>query len=532
MVFLGNLLPLVLWGAVLASFLTLGIWLVRRSGVSTAKDITPMAGLAALLGAALTRMIVMYIVTRNGFDYFCADESCRLAMAWGWKGTPYLYTFDGVWLTGNFCFFGLLMKWIGSPALALQVGVVLGHVLTVIGAYLLAWVLSTRHWIGAVGAWLVAFMFTFIWIGTGPLVEGLMTAFFMIGLALAWRTLQLPMLRPWCQYLLTGGAALSFFIVTTLHYVGWMALAVLIPILFCAAWLRRHELGRTGLVTVSVTAVFSSIFPLLWCYWSWRNHGSPIAFLAKQAEVNLTYHFHTNWGMKSPTPAYFRCFLVQSGMLIPLACVNLTWRGRGLTAQRLLMLFIPLLLSLMTISTLRGGMAAGVFRNSAIMTASMTILAALSLQPLETVFSPGSPIRLLRKLTLGSLCILLFMTWIIVNLLLSNRYEQTFFGHRSHTTMALGAWLQQEVRKPEWLKDFGPNTRIGFFQDLAGIENRDYLAYKAGCPERLVTLTKEQLLKGDFNDLDYVISELPVKAPGWQQLLQITPYTIYIHEKH
>lgn len=532
MIFLGSLLPLVFIGAVLAALTTGGVLALGRREEplnSQGRDISLMAGLAALFAAALARMSIMHVLTRHGFDFLCADESCRMAMAWGWKNSPYAFTYDGVWLTGDFCYYGLLMKLIGNASLALQVGVALGHLLTVAGAYFLAWTLAGRHWIGAVGAWLVAFMFTFLWIGTGPLVEGPMTASFMIGLALAWRTLQAPGGPPARRWLLAAGAGFFFFAVTTLHYAGWMALAVALPLLAWAAWQRRGELGWRILGPGALILAGSALFPLLWCYWSWRRLGSPLAFLANQTAVNQSYHIYTLWGMKSPVGAYLRCFLAQSGMLLPLAAAALAWRERGLGPRRLLLAFIPLLLGLMTLSTVKGGVSAGVFRNSAILTASMAILAALSLQPLEKLFVPGRPRGWLKPL-LGGAAGLLALAWMAFNTAMGDRYEASAFGQQYHTTVALGAWLQQEVRTPESLKGFGPRTRIGFYQKDNCTMMRDYLAYKAGCPERLVALTADQVKKGWLKGLDYIILERPITVPGWHPLLQITPYVVYFRE--
>lgn len=531
MVFLGSLLPLLLIGAAFAACLSWGlIALGRRGTPARGCDISLMAGLAILLAAALARMCLMFVLTRRGFDILCADESCRLAIAWTWKNAPYAFSSDGVWLTGNFCYYGLLMKLLGDTALALQVGVVLGHLLTVAGAYFLAWTLSGRHWIGAVGAWLVAFMFTFLWIGAGPLVEGLMTASFMIGLALAWRTLQTPKTQPLRQWSLAAGAGFFFFAVTTLHYAGWMALSVMLPLLAGAAWQRRGDPARRILGPGALIVAGSALFPLLWCAWSWRVLGSPLAFLANQAALNNAYHIHTLWGMTSPVGAYLRCFLAQAGMLLPLAITALAWRGDGWGARRWLLLFIPLLLGLMTLSAIRGGISAGVFRNSAIPTTSMTILAALSLQPLEGLFAPGRLRWPLRPL-LGGMALLLLLAWMVFNMAMGNRYETTAFGHPFYTSSALGAWLRLEVRKPESLAGLGPQTRIGFYCAENCIEMRDYVAYQAGCPERLVALTPEQMQKGELKEFDYMISERPVTAVGWRPMMQITPYTIYLREK-
>lgn len=503
-----------------------------RPTPQTKVDITGDRAAAIVLGAVIVRLSMLLLMARNGFLIFTMDEAVRGSIASGWSRDPFWFTqWDGIWLSGGFAYFGLLMKLLGGEVLGVQLGALLGSFLTISGAYFLACTLTGRRWIGAAAALLIAPGFPFLWFGHGPLVEGLIGGLFLFSFAFCWRFAASDRDRPRQQWGYAIAAGTALFLATSMHYTAWMAIFLGVPFFVVAVWRRREALGPAGLPAGTFVLFSAAIFPVIWMLGSWHYLGHPLTFLRNQSGT-MAYYMdvlgRSDAGL-SKFIVYFKELWNEAGPLLP-ATIGLgvvaLWARTKLLGGRILGLYLIGLLLLM--SSLAVSTGYGVPSRSLIIVYSLVVvLTAVLFETFSNlVFFPGSKRNVLRLSALLSLCAMA-MGWLGFNGLMANRYELYSGSEAPHDTLVLGLWLQQEMRNSQQMRPLAPTSSIGFYTDENLGEWIALIGYLGSCHSRLVPLSADQWTNFQFDSLAYLISSDDRVPEGFGLLTQIGRWRIH-----
>lgn len=486
----------------------------RRPSPSAApSDCPPVWAAAALMGAFALRLAIVSLVEANGFILTTMDEPARWQLALDWAERPFLFSWDGIWLTGNFAFFGAPVRW-GLPLLmALQIGVLIQHAVTLGGMFYLTWILSGRRWPAAAAALAVAVAFPLLWMGRGPLADPMVggAMLFGAGWVIRWRRLCASGANRALGYACAAGVAA--FVATSMHFTGWMAVAVAAPFVLGAALTAPPEGRRAARFGLLVIGFGSALFPFLWFTGSWGCYGDPFEFLRVQAEANQFYlpdqtllpprwaiypwELACQWWMMAP--------LVLSGGAMALA-------GRLGAPARWLGVYGLALLGLMALSAVMGGYSAGWYRSVIVLNLIGMALAAASLRSLGG-WAAGV---CWRRVSVAMAALVLAGTWCVFNVANANRAEMMTTQGLSHRWVAVGTWLGLEARHPAMLPPFRPDGRAVAYCEPGAQSILPYLNYTAGLP---APIDREEHLWGDPERYDYFFTPETPRVPGWDPTL-------------
>lgn len=129
---------------------------------------------ACILLAICIRFFLVMLLLRTEFVAFEGDEVNRWALAHQWSQSPFFFSgWDGIWLSGNFAFYGTLMWFFESPLVALQVGNCLAQVVGILGLAHAGYVIGGSRICAIVTALLTAVGYPWVLMGVGALSEAL-----------------------------------------------------------------------------------------------------------------------------------------------------------------------------------------------------------------------------------------------------------------------------------------------------------------------------------------------------------------------
>ncbi len=455
------------WMGLLMLLGVVGLWLLalapgRRLAPAAAGELHPGYGLALLMAAVALRLAASIMLLRHGFVFHTFDEPNRLHLSNLWAASPYLFTWDGVWLTGGIAWFGLWIRLLGNSALGALAGIQAAQFLALAAVWWLALTVSRRHWVAAAAALLAAPGYTGLWFGSGVLADNLAVAGFCLALAGCWRFLERdsPGRRHWPDALAAGS---FLFAAASVHYVAWMAIMAGAPFFLGALVRRWRRASRSWRLAAGFILLAAAAFPLLWLIESHRQLGHPLQFLRNEHQMLHDWMSEEMrqagaWGRFWVYPAELVGQL--RWLLAGAAGLGLALLARGPRRGPLLVLagIILSLVLLMSLSAASSGVGRPM-RAVVIPYTLLLVLFALSLRALEPAWRRGGTGRLATAACLA----LLGIGWLGFNGLTANRFDETEGPRLNHDLVALGHWLQQETRMPEWMHPFGPATRIGVY---------------------------------------------------------------------
>lgn len=501
-----------------------------RGGAAATDDLNRTQTLLGLTAAFAIRTTALLLLGRNGQELMTMDEPIRWNIGYSWARHPYFFTqWDGVWLPGQLAISGMLGKWIHPPLISIEVGVLLCQVITLAAMFYLGLVLTGRRWVGMAATLLAAVGYPLLWMGQGPLVETVIGGTFLLALACLARFAQVRAERGgggWCSLVL---AALMIVATNALHYIGWMAVFVGACFLVPLGLGHRRGVGRAFWPAAALISLSAAIVPALWVWYSWRVLGDPLQFVKNthaQIAAGGAYHFGAN-ASSLPFMAmlYPKEIAMQAGVLLPLIVAGLVMGGEGAARRRWLFGFIVALGAVMEVVAIHSGVAQVIFRSLIIVYLLLIVLACMSAVPLLGALrgAAGGGARRLAWVGLA----LLPVGWMGFNGLMANRYEH-WAEDMPHDMIAMGKWLQQETRRPQELRGFGPKTRIGMHSDYYNDQWKDYMAYAGGCPDQLRSIPHRDFVEGRLEGYDFVFaygSDKPV--PGGELFNRYGGWRLY-----
>ena len=324
--------------------------------------------------------------------------------------------------------------------------------------------------------------------------------------------------RAWSMALL---AALLAALVTSFHYIGWMAVITGLALLLPFAFFRRRALGPAALPGSLLIAGASALYPLAWMYCSWRVFGDPLQFLHNSIDMlTISKDGVETAAFASGALVYLRILAPQAGLLVPLILLALV---RHPARRRLLPMpiYLVALFTLMTLVALRGAYNHAPWRSVIVIYLGLVVLAALAADALPPLRTAGR----LRLLPIAGM-VLFLAGWFGSNGLMAHRAEFHLTEVMPHDTLALGHWLRQEARQPQQLL-FSPATRIGVHSaDDLGPVWTVWLGYASGTPDRIKSITDPVLTPAALRGFDYLFSYLETPPADWRTLYTFGRWTV------
>ncbi len=246
----------------------------------------PIALLALMLGSAMA-----YALFRVHTPFLISgDEYMRAHYGYLWSRTLFLAPSDHIWLAGQFYILGAVSRLFQNLMFAVSVTSLLGSLLTVLGAALLAKRVWASSGAGIAAGVLTAGHWIMLWASANPLAE----VFFFPALLFAmerwlaaWQepadTPESLARRDKALFL----AALLTGLGTMFRFEMWYA-GVLLGIVLSIRLLRmivKGESARRAFGCFVACAVIAA-YPVAWMVSSWIYLGSPLAFARDAAAMN------------------------------------------------------------------------------------------------------------------------------------------------------------------------------------------------------------------------------------------------------
>jgi hypothetical protein len=357
-------------------------------------------------------------------------------------------------------------------------------------------------------------------------VENPLTGCYLLGLAAAWRFLQAEE-RP-------GGlgwavqAGLWWFAASSMHYIGWMAIAATVPVGLGVLWKSRGRLGRRDWIGVGLMWGVPALFPLLWMIGSWVRLGHPLQFLHNQAGL-LKYYMDT-LGYEQSTrsrlsiyPQYLRMELGPLLGLVAAGMLGMAWgRAPERRGLRLLGLVWMTLLGIMVASAWRSGYGVP-WRSLVILHALLLVFGVVTLGGLEgyltTRYRMNGP-----KLA----CLLLLAAaaagWVQFNARIARDYETYSGNELPHELYQLGEWLRQELNRPWVLSDFNAGSLLAVHSTKLPEHFLPVVGYVTGQPQHFTY--PRTLAAGDLAGVTYVICD-DAQFKGGREVANLGLWHVY-----
>lgn len=437
-----------------------------------------LAIICALI-AVIVRLVQLSMLSRSGFIGAEMDEPTRWAMAASWTKDPYFFTFwDGVWLTGGVAYTGVFMKLVGDPIRGMQAANLAAQIFTLGAIAAAGWMVGGRARCGAAAAALASVGFPFIFIGTGPLAEGMMggTACFTLFASVGFLK---PGVARGKRFAFEIATAAGLFATASLHYNGWIAILVAAPLLLAGVWACRREFGKLEWLGVALIVLGAAAFPAAWIFESARVLGSPLAFLHNQTRLNAEHMagVKATYGDHDPLWVYPRLFWSEAGALIPLLLLAAApgprpepCAARGLRPARLAALAVILLFLIATSLRAKLSGFCPPFHRYLIIPYALSFPAAGAAfatlpSPRALLLDPAR--RALARRFAASAVVVGFCAfgwgWTGLNFKMARDPQKHLHSITwDHDAISLAAWLQQELRHPQQLTRDESRNLIAF----------------------------------------------------------------------
>jgi hypothetical protein len=274
----------------------------------------------------------------------------------------------------------------------------------------------------------------------------------------------------------------------------------------------------------------AALFPILWAIGSAHHLGHPLQFLRNQARVAEFYmgQLGRENAALSNFIAHPRELARQAGILIPLLAglglVGIT-RMPGARPVVIVATYVAALILIMSLVSIKAGYGAPP-RSLTIVYSMTLVLAALVFQVVERGLFGGARVGRTARLAARASTALFAVGWLGFNGLMAHRYE-TYGDDVRHDTLALGAWLQQEIRRPQFMAELGPETRIGVYSERAAGETIALIGYLASRPGNIRAISPEQAESNDFAEFDCVLYDGDPGVANLNPVIQIGNWRVF-----
>lgn len=448
------------------------------------------AVVASVFIAITVRFFFVLLLLRTEFVAFESDEITRWMISNSWSQTPYFFTsWDGIWLSGNFAYYGFFMWFFQSPLVALQVGNCVAQAVGIAGLAYTGYVIGGSRRAAMASALLASVGYPFMIMGTGALSEVVMMSLIAPLFAFTCQFLSCSRNQVMRRLLFAFAGAIATFGLASHHYLGWIAILTGIPLFLLAIFFRWRGLGWTGWLGLLIMAVGAILFPILWILGSWHYLGSPLAFLKNQMELNRMHmqdHSHIEVSAFFANPSTYwkqAAFLVFPALASMALRVGPNWFLRRLS----LGLFIFTFLLLHSLRAHLSGFYVTHERYVALHYMLTFPLAGAAIGDLvSALFGPKRLSLPLRTALMGLLSCFMFC-WCAYNVSISFKYSKTNGTAEWPTdTLTVGYWLKRELNYPQILTVEEIRGTLGVFElDPAGF-SLNFMAYTSGRPDSLL----------------------------------------------
>jgi len=301
-----------------------------------------------------------------------------------------------------------------------------------------------------------------------------------------------------------------------------MALALGTPFFLGAVGYKWGRLNRWSRLGVALICLSIMIFPIFWLYGSWRYLGHPFQFVRNQMQfsVNHPNAIDFNSTLWYHGIIYPKEIMKQTGLLWPLTFPLLAlilWKNRGWRVALSLIIMTLLLTLFLIITAINSGYGNTPFRTPILIYLLLLCLFSMGMGIFPCPLT-SRQFTSWRNRWILSLLGLMLVGWFGYNGLMGNRVEEKVAEDIPHDIITLGAWLQQEVKHPQMLPHFGVKTRIGIIAPKYQAEWSFYLAYAAGCPERISSVPTDTATGNILGQYDYLIILEQSPPSGWEAL--------------
>lgn len=471
-------------------------WNRISDGEDPAEETSSWAAVVASVFLAISiRFFFVLLLLRTEFVAFEADEITRWMISYSWSETPYFFTWwDGIWLSGNFAYYGFFMWFLQSPLVALQVGNCIAQGVGIAGLAYTGYVIGGSRRAAMASALLASVGYPFIIMSIGALSEIVMMT--LIGPLFAFTLQFLSCSRDQVvrRLVLAVAGAVAVFALASHHYIGWIAILTGGPFLLLGIFCRWRSFGWAGWIGLVLLLFGAGLFPILWMLSSWHYFGSPLAFLENQSKLNAA---HMQNLLPPEVPAFFTnplTYWKQAAFLILPSLAGLVLPfGSSLFVRRLsLGSFIWVFLILYSLRAHLSGYYAAYERYVALHYMLTIPLAGAALGDLAAALSGPRRLSLPLRTALLGLLSCFMLCWCAYNVSISFKYSKTNGTADWPTdTLTVGYWLKRELNYPQILTMEEVQGTIGVYErDSAGFSG-NFMAYISGRPDKLLPVAHE-----------------------------------------
>jgi len=477
---------------------------------------------SVILLSILIRFFMLLLFLRTDFVATEGDEVTRWMISGGWASDPFLFTsWDGVWLIGNFAYYGTLMRCFDDPLIALQIGNCLAQGVSIIGIAYTGYVVTGKRIAAMISALFAAVGYPFIWLGTGAMSEVLTSAVAPFAMAFVIQFLGCAPEESRRKLVWACLAALALFSAASQHFISWIAILTGIPLVGLALVVNWRNQGVAGWVGAGVIFFGMGLFPILWMIGSWHYLGSPLAFYENTKRMNMR-----DMGLESDVAssafwAYPNLLWNQAGPLVILAVAAMMTRISSALSYRryALGLYIFLLLLVFSVRAELSGFYLVRHRYVMLPYVLMIPLAGAAISDLWSRVGGSERSRLFKSVGIAALMCVLVIGWIGFNFSMSFRFAEFSGSTYWHNDgLAIGYWLKRELKFPQVLTPEEAGGLIGVHERDIGGASWNLMAYNAGENERIRAIPQDQWNDAISTDFRILISNDEVIPMGFVQI--------------
>jgi hypothetical protein len=483
--------------------------------------------LALSLGWAW-RLAYHFVLASSGFWYFVADDPCRWMLSWSWAREPFLITWDGIWQAGTFYLHGLAMRLGSDPLVASKFVSTLYPLIALSGAFLFAYGIYRDSVVAVLTVVFLAPWWLHILLGTGTMTEMPVSGLLLAGaglLAIGSRSRGSRRRR----FLLLS--AISMAAVTAFHIVAWMILAGVLGslLIYAATSGKRRDFGVRTWLGFSMLA---TSYCWIWTVGCWVKFGDPLHFLRHYAELNRAFWGDVPLGARLLTHPVALVETIAG--FLPLAvfgaATGLVQRTEERGRIRFALAATASALIVLVLSNVLG--STGGYPIRATLTLA-TALVPISLAPLRSLFRSEAPADVRstpgrrRVVAKGAILATIALSWFAAN------HMKTFALQRSANELdsdaiALGAWLRQEILRPQHLKAGPAAVPIRVWVAEPALFPTLAIQYAAGFPARIEEWKSEyEPGLSSMRVGQYLISDREVREPALIPQERHGRFTVY-----
>lgn len=481
------------------------------------------ACLLAICAGWCCRLAGVFVLTSAGFTYPQSDDPCRWILSWKWIHSPCLLT--GFWTPGTSILHGLAMRVVDNPLAASKLVSVLFCLLPLVGIFLFTVGVFADRRLACAAVLAGAPLWLHVILSTGAMSEMPTVTFMLSGCGLLLLGLRKP---PGARFWRLAIAALSFNLSASFHLTAWVYLAAVLAALLAYALSLRGQASGFHAGHWLIFSIASSLFCLVYLVGCWFKFGHPFEIFKLNTAQLLKDNGFYPWNQR--LYAYPLGLAYTHRAVLPLLVFGIVWswvakRGeRGVRRGVLLAIGLALLVIMGT--TLGGAVSIHGYRATIVLS---TALIPFMLAPFFSGVddAPGGsqppyrPLHIAQKLTLAGFAALSVCCFLSINY----RYCMERIKNVGTDTVAVGAWLRQEMIQPRVLKRRDLTLPVRIHKPV-GVDFNIYpLVYEAQFLNKLEI--------GDKDSIETVrpgqifVSPVRISDPRAQSVTQVGSFFIY-----